>query len=148
MATYPTASEIRGFASSLSTPDPSPFFDRVSANVEWDVLGTHPAAGHFTTLGRHDMSPSPMYLDCILTVPIPDAWKKGALDVVNAVLRDPLKLELLNVFGGGDQEWATIELKADSVCKNGELGVLRRWLTWTMTQKLAGSACPGIRISR
>ncbi len=40
--------------------------------------------------------------------------------MINAVLKEPLKLELLNVFGGGDQEWATIELKAESVCKNGE----------------------------
>lgn len=49
-----------------------------------------------------------------------DAWKKGALGVVNAVLKEPLALEVVNVFGGGDQEWATVELKADSVCLNGE----------------------------
>ncbi|GIZ40927.1 hypothetical protein CKM354_000424700 [Cercospora kikuchii] len=98
MAPYPTADEIIGFASALRTADQSPFFDRVSPNVVWDVMGTHPAAGHFTSL---------------------DAWKKGALGVVNNVLKEPIKLELVNVFGGGDQEWATVELKADSVCKNG-----------------------------
>ncbi|EMF17082.1 uncharacterized protein SEPMUDRAFT_137809 [Sphaerulina musiva SO2202] len=98
MAPYPTAAEIRGFASSLGTSDPSPFFDRVSPQVEWHVMGTHPAAGVFTSL---------------------DAWKKGALGVVNAVLKEPLALEVVNVFGGGDQEWATVELKADSVCLNG-----------------------------
>ncbi|KAM3418320.1 hypothetical protein BST61_g4319 [Cercospora zeina] len=98
MAPYPTAEEIRSFASSLGTADPSPFFNRVSPNVVWDVMGTHPAAGHFTTL---------------------DSWKKGALGVINNVLKEPLKLELVNVIGGGDQEWATVELRANSVCKNG-----------------------------
>lgn len=52
MAPYPTADEIRGFASALGTADQSPFFDRVSPNVVWDVMGTHPAAGHFTSLGK------------------------------------------------------------------------------------------------
>jgi uncharacterized protein len=55
MAPYPTAEEIRSFASALGTADQSPFFDRVSPNVVWDVMGTHPAAGHFTSLGKmHD----------------------------------------------------------------------------------------------
>ncbi len=53
MAPYPTKTEIELFASSLGTSDPSPFFDRVSPNVVWDVMGTHPAAGHFTSLGPH-----------------------------------------------------------------------------------------------
>ncbi|KAI5370322.1 putative NTF2-like domain superfamily protein [Septoria linicola] len=98
MAPYPSAAEIRRFASSLATSDPSPFFDKVASDVDWEVMGTHPAAGRFKSL---------------------DAWKKGALEVINVVLREPLKLEVVNVFGGGDSEWATIELKADSVCKNG-----------------------------
>ncbi|KAI7209612.1 hypothetical protein KC333_g8637, partial [Hortaea werneckii] len=48
------------------------------------------------------------------------AWKKGALGTVNRILRDPLALQVINVVGGGgDQEWALVELKADAVCKNG-----------------------------
>ena len=39
--------------------------------------------------------------------------------MINRVLRDPLKLKVINVIGGGDEEWAVVELKADAVCKNG-----------------------------
>ncbi|OQO12192.1 hypothetical protein B0A48_02833 [Cryoendolithus antarcticus] len=91
---YPSIDEIKQLCSHLGTNDASPFFDRVSPNVEWDVLGTHPAAGHFSTLSD---------------------WKKGALGVINDVLKEPLKLSVVNVAGGGDQAWAVVELKAASV---------------------------------
>jgi len=35
----PSRKEIEQLCSHLATSDPSPFFDRVSPNVEWDVLG-------------------------------------------------------------------------------------------------------------
>ncbi|KAK3716368.1 hypothetical protein LTR37_006518 [Vermiconidia calcicola] len=98
MAPYPSRTDIELLASSLGTSDPSPFFDRVSPNVVWDVMGTHPAAGHFTSL---------------------DDWKKGALGKINAVLKEPLSLRVKNVVGGGDQAWAVLELEANGVCKNG-----------------------------
>lgn len=52
MAPYPTKSEIEQLASHLASSDQSGFFDRVSPNVVWDVMGTHAAAGHFTSLGE------------------------------------------------------------------------------------------------
>ena len=52
--------------------------------------------------------------DCV------DAWKKGALGVVNSFLAEPLKQSVVNVVGGGDQEWAVVELEANAKCKNGE----------------------------
>lgn len=36
----PTKTEIETLCSHLGTSDPSPFFDRVSADVVWDVMGT------------------------------------------------------------------------------------------------------------
>lgn len=41
------------------------------------------------------------------------------------MLKEPLKLSVLNVVGGGDQAWAVVELEAKGgVCKNGmNLGV-------------------------
>ena len=51
MGPYPTKPEIEELCAHLSTGNQKPFFDRVSQNVVWDVLGTHPAAGHFTSLG-------------------------------------------------------------------------------------------------
>jgi len=35
-------------------------------------------------------------------------------------MKEPgLKLKVRNVIGGGDQEWAVVELVAEAVCKNG-----------------------------
>ncbi|TKA28736.1 hypothetical protein B0A50_03064 [Salinomyces thailandicus] len=82
----PSKAEIEQLCSHLGTSDPSPFFDRVSPNVEWDVL---------------------------------DAWKQGALGTVNKVLQAPLQLKVVNVAGGGEQDWAVVELEANAVCKNG-----------------------------
>ncbi|KAK3071312.1 hypothetical protein LTR53_008849 [Teratosphaeriaceae sp. CCFEE 6253] len=95
----PSRSEIESLAAHLASADQSPFFARVSPDVVWDVMGTHPAAGHFTSL---------------------ETWKHGALGVINQRLTEPLKLKIVNVSGGGaDQEWATVELEANGVCKNG-----------------------------
>lgn len=63
-----------------------------------DEQGTHPAAGHFTTL---------------------EAWKEGALGVIQKVLAEPLTMKVVNVVGGGDQDWASVELEANATCKNG-----------------------------
>lgn len=40
----PSPDEIKDFCSSLGTSDPSPFFNRVSKDVDWAVLGTSEAA--------------------------------------------------------------------------------------------------------
>ncbi|CAK4031573.1 Hypothetical predicted protein [Lecanosticta acicola] len=98
MPPYPTKPEIEELCSALATSDTSPFFSRVSPNVTWDVMGTHPAAGHFTTL---------------------QAWKDGALGAVQTALDGPLALKPTNVCGGGEQEWAAVELEANATCKNG-----------------------------
>ena len=98
MAPYPTKPEIEELCSHLASDNPAPFFDRVSPNVVWDVMGTHPAAGHFTNL---------------------ESWKQGALGTINKCLDRPLELKVRNVCGGGDQDWACVELMADSVAKNG-----------------------------
>ncbi|KXT02725.1 hypothetical protein AC578_5417 [Pseudocercospora eumusae] len=117
MGPYPTREEIRGFAASLATDDKSPFFNRVSPNVDWEVMGTHPAAGRFKTL---------------------DEWKAGALGVVQKTLKDQIQLELVNIIGGEDQEWAVIELEANAVCKNGKPS---RFML------LCNLSCPAVRSS-
>ncbi|KAF2233128.1 hypothetical protein EV356DRAFT_560098 [Viridothelium virens] len=99
MSPYPSKDEIAELATHLSTSDPSPFYDRVSPNVVWDVLGTHPAAGHFTSF---------------------ESWKKSALGVANKFLKEPLRFKVVNAFGGGEQDWCCLELEAiDAVAKNG-----------------------------
>ena len=58
-------------------------------------------------------------VNALLTAGIED-WKQNALGVINRILNENLKLKVVNVIGGGDQEWAVVELEADGVCKNGE----------------------------
>ncbi|KAF1356957.1 hypothetical protein BDV97DRAFT_394824 [Delphinella strobiligena] len=94
---YPTRDEIGEIFAGLANGKTDDFLSHVSPDVTWDVLGDDYAAGHFTTS---------------------DDWKEGALDCINKVLREPLQLRIHNIIGGG-QEWATVELKADAVCKNG-----------------------------
>ncbi|RMX89956.1 hypothetical protein D0867_15378 [Hortaea werneckii] len=102
----PTKTEIEALCSHLGTSDPSPFFDRVSPDVVWDVMESQEEERKQT--------------DRQLSKSQTEAWKKGALGTVNQILRDPLSLQVINVVGGGrDQEWALVELKADAVCKNG-----------------------------
>jgi len=50
---------------------------------------------------------------------LPESWKEGALGVIQKVLREPLAFKVINVVGGGDQDWALVELEANAVCKNG-----------------------------
>lgn len=47
------------------------------------------------------------------------AWRETALGTIQKVLRDPLTMHVVNVVGGGDQDWALVELEANGVCKNG-----------------------------
>lgn len=96
---YPDKAAIQTLFANLASGNADAFFSRVSPDVEWDVLGTHPCAGHFTNLAD---------------------WKAGALGPINKVLREPLALKVRNVVGGGDEEWAVVELFADATCKDGK----------------------------
>lgn len=48
-----------------------------------------------------------------------DDWKKGAYGVISGILKEHLTQTVVNVVGGGDQEWVLVELEANGVCKNG-----------------------------
>jgi len=46
-------------------------------------------------------------------------FQNGTLKRLAKVLKEPLRFEVMNVIGG-DQEWASVELRAQPVeCKNG-----------------------------
>lgn len=60
--------------------------------------GTHPVAGRFTS--RSD-------------------FYDATLKRLGAILKEPLKMRIRNVIGGGDHEWAVVELIAQAECKNG-----------------------------
>lgn len=54
------------------------------------------------------------------------------------VLTEPLKMYVVNVVVGGD-DTAAVELKADAVCKNGELWMERTGL-WVLAFMSLGSS--------
>ena len=99
MASYPSRSEIETLCKNMETGNCAAPFERVSPNVDWTVMGTHPCAGRYTTL--QDL-------------------QQSTLARLGKIMKDPgLKLIVRNVIGGGDQEWATVELVAKAECLNG-----------------------------
>ncbi|KAF2804174.1 uncharacterized protein BDZ99DRAFT_467546 [Mytilinidion resinicola] len=99
MPPYPTAPEISAIFKNMETGNYPEVFKRVSPNVDWTVMGTHPCAGRYTTLA---------------------AFQKGTLKRLGAIMKEPgIKLKVRNVIGGGEQAWAVVELVADAECKNG-----------------------------
>lgn len=93
----------------MASGDYSKFYSRVSPTVSWTVMGTHPCAGHYTSLKD---------------------FQDGTLTRLGKIMKPPgLNLAVRNVIGGGEAEWATVELVANAECKNGEyqdnLAVLR-----------------------
>lgn len=84
----------------METGNYSKTFERVSPNVDWTVMGTHPLAGRYTSLKD---------------------FQQGTLARLGKIMKDPgIRLMVRNVIGGGEQDWATVELVANAECKNGE----------------------------
>jgi hypothetical protein len=45
---YPTRTEIETLFKNMETGNHAEVFKRVSPNVDWTVMGTHPCAGRYT----------------------------------------------------------------------------------------------------
>ena len=45
---YPTRMEIEALFRNMESGDHAEVFKRVSPNVDWTVMGTHPCAGRYT----------------------------------------------------------------------------------------------------
>ena len=100
MAPYPTREEIRDIFKNMETGNYSKVFEHVSDNVDWTVMGTHPLAGRYTTLKD---------------------FQQATFARLAKIMKDPgIRLNVRNVIGGGEQEWAVVELIADAECLNGE----------------------------
>ncbi|PWW80280.1 hypothetical protein C7212DRAFT_362111 [Tuber magnatum] len=99
---YPTPPEIRHAFALLSQRSTfKAFFDEhVSETVDWKAMGVdYPLAGHWCS--RQE------FLRC-------------AYDKLHSVLDDDgLVLDVVDVHGGGTDEWAVVELKGRGRCRNG-----------------------------
>ena len=83
----------------METGNYAAVFEHMSPDVDWTVMGTHPCAGHYTNLKD---------------------FQQATFARLGAIMKDPgIKLMVRNVIGGGEGEWATVELVAVAECKNG-----------------------------
>lgn len=104
MAPYPTVPEIQKLFANLSNGNGPAFFERVIDNVDWLIKGHSPMSGQFNS--KHE-------------------FQARTLEVLNGqVLTKQLAMYVDNIFGGGDQDQAVVEMHADSECRNGEFGLV------------------------
>ncbi len=83
----------------LATGDGT-FFANVVDDVDWKIMGHSPMSKSYNNK---------------------EEFQQQTLKYLAAhVLTEPLKMYIVNVIGGGDDGSAAVELKADSVCKNGK----------------------------
>ncbi|KAF2158838.1 hypothetical protein M409DRAFT_30710 [Zasmidium cellare ATCC 36951] len=93
---YPSPDEIQALFNNMASGNYDAFYARVSPNVDWTVLGTHPCAGRYKTLKD---------------------FQDGTLTRLGKIMKKPgLNLAVRNVIGGGDAEWAMVELVANAEC--------------------------------
>lgn len=104
-STYPTKGEISGIFSKLTGANPSTlaFFAHVSPTVNWTIEGTHPAAGMYTNR-------------TVLEATFARISSTGSKE-------NPLEMSLINIIGGGDEEWSVEELRVYGICKNGKISI-------------------------
>ncbi|SDK72459.1 hypothetical protein SAMN05660337_0999 [Maridesulfovibrio ferrireducens] len=91
-----TKEEVRNLFKHLENGDADSFFANVSANVDWTVMGTHPLAGHYTSL---------------------EDFRQNTFKRLAPCLTAPIQLVLKTVFIDGDT--AIVELQATSQAKSG-----------------------------
>lgn len=96
---YPSRQRISEIFGSLAEGKYVDFFAHVVDNVDWTVMGHHPLAGQY-----HDKTD----------------FQKRTFGRLSGIMKAPVQLEVRSVIGGGDEEWAVVELIADSTCKNGK----------------------------
>lgn len=95
---YPTHAEVKEQFDHMAKGDYDSFFAKVSPEVDWTVMGTHPCAGRYRTLK--------------------DFQEKTLVRLAKIMQAPGIQLAVRNVIAGG--EWAVGELVANAVCKNGE----------------------------
>lgn len=98
---YPSKDTISNIFSNLAGDHPHPlkFFSHVSPSVNWTIEGTHPAAGVYTNRS-------------VLEATFARIAATGSE-------AHPLRVSVINIIGGADEEWSVEELQVYGVCRNG-----------------------------
>ena len=101
MAPYPTQGEIGEIFSRLAQHGGQfKFMNSVAEDVKWTIFGHTPISRSYTSKTE---------------------FIEETFDMLRGrVLKEPLRLGVKQITGGGESEWAVAELSAiDAVCKNG-----------------------------
>lgn len=106
---YPNKCQIAQIFDHLREDNFTAFFAQVAPDVQWTLMGTHPLAGEY-----HNR-----------TIFVTNALERLA----NTLITGTSTLELVQIVGGGDEEWSAQELHAVGVCKNGENSILCSFLS-------------------
>lgn len=86
--------------SALATGDGPAFFANVVDDVDWTIMGHSPMSTTYTSKIE---------------------FQEKTLKYLNTrVLTESLTMRVVDVTGGGEDDGAAVEMKAESVCKNGE----------------------------
>lgn len=98
---YPNHAQIYNTFSHVAGTDANYtlFFDHVLDNVNWTIEGTHALAGQYNN--KTVLEAAFLRID--------DTGSKGA----------PLLISIVNIIGGGGEEWSVEELQVLGVCRNG-----------------------------
>ncbi len=91
-----TKDEVRNLFKHLESGDADSFFNHVSPDVDWTVMGTHPLAGHYTSR---------------------ESFRQKTLNRLAPCLTAPIRLSLKNVLMDGST--AIVELRATSQALQG-----------------------------
>ena len=128
---YPSRAEILEFAGQMASGNYADFFSHVSEHVDWTIMGKSNNVSYYTfstvfsnikicEFVQHNMcmtGTSPMSMRYTSL----KHFQEATLGRLATILKEPgLKIMVHNVIGGEEQEWATIELKANAECKNGK----------------------------
>ena len=83
----------------LASGKNSIFFDNVVDDVDWTVMGHSPFGGIYRSKQE---------------------FRDKTMGILNSkVLKEKLTMRVKNVVGGGEDNFAAVELEADSMCRNG-----------------------------
>lgn len=106
--TYPTRAQICSTFSHLTgrNANYTGFFSQVADNVNWIIEGTHALAGQYNN-------------KTVLEAAFIRIDDTGSADA-------PLTISIINVIGGGNEEWSVVELQVLGVCRNG----MSSYLSW------------------
>jgi ketosteroid isomerase-like protein len=92
-----TADEVRKIFEGLALGSSESFFDHVSEDVDWTVMGTHPLAGRYHTK---------------------QSFRASTFDRLETLMRGNMRLIVEHILVDGN--WAVVELRSEATTKAGK----------------------------